>query len=168
MFSPSCPRSIHDDIVVTHNYSKLKLRSDQTQWNRISNVYILIFIFIFLLYLQDDITDKAIKLTARERRFIKFASVDFDGQIYMTPQDFLESVVEQEPRREYIIFIEMEKGWRSNQTQYINTYLRSFPARLKRKTLNVNEINNLKEVTPNLKHGSSQLFRSLRDKGKCM
>lgn len=39
------------------------------------------------------------KLTAREKRFIKFASVEFDGQIYMTPQDFLESVVEQEPRR---------------------------------------------------------------------
>ena len=38
------------------------------------------------------------KLTAREKRFIKFASVEFDGQIYMTPQDFLESVVEGEPR----------------------------------------------------------------------
>lgn len=60
--------------------------------------------------MQDDITDKAIKLTARERRFIKFASVDFDGQIYMTPQDFLESVVEQEPRREYLFFILREKG----------------------------------------------------------
>lgn len=35
---------------------------------------------------QDDLADKAIKLTARERRFIKFASVEFDGQIYMTPQ----------------------------------------------------------------------------------
>ena len=26
------------------------------------------------------------KLTAREKRFIKFASVEYDGQIYMTPQ----------------------------------------------------------------------------------
>lgn len=43
--------------------------------------------------------ERAVKLTAREKRFIKFASVEFDGQIYMTPQDFLESVVEQEPRR---------------------------------------------------------------------
>ncbi|XP_037897466.1 uncharacterized protein LOC119642389 [Glossina fuscipes] len=34
------------------------------------------------------------KLTARERRFIKFASSEYDGQLYMTPQDFfLESVV---------------------------------------------------------------------------
>ncbi|XP_058062884.1 calcium uptake protein 2, mitochondrial isoform X2 [Anopheles bellator] len=85
---------------------------------------------------KDEIADKAIKLTARERRFIKFASVEFDGQIYMTPQDFLESVVEQEPR-----------------------------PRLKRKSLTQAEIQQLKDYTPPLKHGSSQLFRSLRDKG---
>ncbi|XP_038116289.1 calcium uptake protein 3, mitochondrial isoform X4 [Culex quinquefasciatus] len=85
---------------------------------------------------KDEVADKAIKLTARERRFIKFASVEFDGQIYMTPQDFLESVVEQEPR-----------------------------PRLKRKTLSPEEVQKLKDVTPQLKHGSSQLFRSLRDKG---
>ncbi|XP_053692883.1 calcium uptake protein 3, mitochondrial isoform X1 [Sabethes cyaneus] len=85
---------------------------------------------------KDETTEKAIKLTARERRFIKFASVEFDGQIYMTPQDFLESVVEQEPR-----------------------------PRLKRKSLTPEEIQKLKDFTPQLKHGSSQLFRSLRDKG---
>uniref|UniRef100_A0AAG5CTX3 EF-hand domain-containing protein n=1 Tax=Anopheles atroparvus TaxID=41427 RepID=A0AAG5CTX3_ANOAO len=85
---------------------------------------------------KDEIADKAIKLTARERRFIKFASVEFDGQIYMTPQDFLESVVEQEPR-----------------------------PRLKRKSLTHAEVQQLKDYTPPLKHGSSQLFRSLRDKG---
>ncbi|KOB70282.1 Uncharacterized protein OBRU01_14373 [Operophtera brumata] len=39
------------------------------------------------------------QLTSRERRFIKFASVEYGGQLYMTPQDFLESVVEQEPRQ---------------------------------------------------------------------
>ena len=38
------------------------------------------------------------KLTPREKRFIKFASSEYDGQVYMTPQDFLESVVEGEPR----------------------------------------------------------------------
>lgn len=53
-----------------------------------------------------------------------------------TPQDFLESVVEQDPR-----------------------------PRLKRKILTQQEINNLKEVTPALKNGSNSLFRSLRDKG---
>lgn len=53
----------------------------------------------FLYDFQDEIAERAIKLSAREKRFIKFASVEYDGQIYMTPQDFLESVVEQEPRR---------------------------------------------------------------------
>lgn len=42
---------------------------------------------------------KSLKLTSRERHFINFASVEYDGQIYMTPQDFLESFVEEEPRR---------------------------------------------------------------------
>lgn len=51
-----------------------------------------------LFPLQDD-SEKAIKLTSRERRFIKFASVEYQGQLYMTPQDFLDSVVEQEARR---------------------------------------------------------------------
>jgi calcium uptake protein 3, mitochondrial len=53
-----------------------------------------------------------------------------------TPQDFLESVVEQDPR-----------------------------PRLKRKVLTQQEIQSLKEITPDLKHGSQLLFRSLRDKG---
>ena len=30
------------------------------------------------------------KLTAREKRFIKFSSVEYDGQIYMTPQGNLQ------------------------------------------------------------------------------
>jgi hypothetical protein len=42
----------------------------------------------------------------------------------------------------------------------------SLAARLKRRTLTPNEIQQLKEITPQLKHGSSQLFRNLRDKGK--
>uniref|UniRef100_A0A1B0GKY8 Uncharacterized protein n=2 Tax=Lutzomyia longipalpis TaxID=7200 RepID=A0A1B0GKY8_LUTLO len=42
--------------------------------------------------------ENSVKLTSRERRFINFASVEIDGQLYMTPQDFLDSVVEQEPR----------------------------------------------------------------------
>lgn len=54
---------------------------------------------IFVCLLQPDELAKSVKLTSRERRFIKFASVEYDGQLYMTPQDFLESVVEQEPRR---------------------------------------------------------------------
>uniref|UniRef100_A0A1A9VAF0 EF-hand domain-containing protein n=1 Tax=Glossina austeni TaxID=7395 RepID=A0A1A9VAF0_GLOAU len=81
--------------------------------------------------------DSAIsKLTARERRFIKFASSEYDGQLYMTPQDFLESVVEQEPR-----------------------------PRLKRRILTERDINSMRDETPALKKGSNQLFRKLRDRG---
>ncbi|XP_018331846.1 calcium uptake protein 3, mitochondrial isoform X3 [Agrilus planipennis] len=54
----------------------------------------------------------------------------------MTPQDFLESVVEAEPR-----------------------------PRLKRKILNSKDIENFNEQTPKLNHGSPRLFRNLRDKG---
>ncbi|KAL1492926.1 hypothetical protein ABEB36_011090 [Hypothenemus hampei] len=79
---------------------------------------------------------KIVKLTSREKRFIRFASVEYDGQLYMTPQDFLESVVEADPR-----------------------------PRLKRKTLSGNDIDRLKDITPPLNQGSPHLFRSLRDKG---
>ncbi|CAK1545434.1 unnamed protein product [Leptosia nina] len=85
---------------------------------------------------QPEELAKSVKLTSRERRFIKFASVEHGGQLYMTPQDFLESVVEQEPR-----------------------------PRLKRRVLNVKEIEQLRDSTPPLKKGSSQMFRNMRDKG---
>lgn len=58
------------------------------------------FIFLFYSVTQKE-DEKVVKLTMREQRFIKFASVEYDGQLYMTPQDFLDSVVEPEPRREY-------------------------------------------------------------------
>ncbi|XP_015038428.1 calcium uptake protein 3, mitochondrial isoform X5 [Drosophila persimilis] len=86
--------------------------------------------------MRDDSELENVKLTARERRFIKFASVEFDDQLYMTPQDFLESVVEQEPR-----------------------------PRLKRRQLSSDEVDKYKENTPALKKGSTRLFRNLRDKG---
>ncbi|XP_055599148.1 calcium uptake protein 3, mitochondrial-like [Uranotaenia lowii] len=35
------------------------------------------------------------KLTNRQRRFLSFASVEAGGKIYMTPQDFLQSVLDQ-------------------------------------------------------------------------
>ncbi|XP_041633434.1 calcium uptake protein 3, mitochondrial isoform X7 [Drosophila kikkawai] len=86
--------------------------------------------------MRDDSELENVKLTARERRFIKFASVEFDDQLYMTPQDFLDSVVEQEPR-----------------------------PRLKRRQLSSDEVDKYKESTPALKKGSTRLFRNLRDKG---
>nr|CAD7406034.1 unnamed protein product [Timema poppensis] len=90
----------------------------------------------------DDELVRAVKLTSRERRFIKFASVEYDGQLYMTPQDFLESVVEQEPRREYGV-----------------------SPRLKRRVLTSKELEMIRDQTPPLSQSSPQMFRTLRDKG---
>lgn len=42
-------------------------------------------------------------LTHREERFRQFASAQYEGVIYMTPQDFLESVTEESPRRKYAV-----------------------------------------------------------------
>lgn len=85
---------------------------------------------------NEENIQKAVRLTQRERRFIKFASVEFDGQLYMTPQDFLDSVVESQPR-----------------------------PRLKRRILSEKELEGIKNSTPSLRHGSKHMFRSLRDKG---
>ncbi|XP_030020693.1 calcium uptake protein 3, mitochondrial isoform X2 [Manduca sexta] len=91
---------------------------------------------VHALKAKPDELAKSVKLTSRERRFIKFASVEYGGQLYMTPQDFLESVVEQEPR-----------------------------PRLKRRILTSKEIEYLRDHTPQLKKGSPQMFRNMRDKG---
>ncbi|XP_043484132.1 calcium uptake protein 3, mitochondrial isoform X1 [Leptopilina heterotoma] len=85
---------------------------------------------------NEENIQKAVRLTQRERRFIKFASVEFDGQLYMTPQDFLDSVVESQPR-----------------------------PRLKRRYLTKKELEGIKNSTPSLRHGNKHMFRSLRDKG---
>ncbi|XP_031841721.1 calcium uptake protein 3, mitochondrial isoform X1 [Nomia melanderi] len=85
---------------------------------------------------RDDETQKAVNLTVRERRFIKFASVEYDGQLYMTPQDFLDSVVEPEPR-----------------------------PRLKRRVLTDKELEVMRNSIPLLRQGSPHMFRNLRDKG---
>ncbi|KAL2720573.1 hypothetical protein V1478_010149 [Vespula squamosa] len=84
---------------------------------------------------RDDDMQRAVKLTMRERRFIKFASVEYDGQLYMTPQDFLDSVVESEPR-----------------------------PRLKRRVLSDKELEVMGNAIPSLRHGSPHMFRGLRDK----
>jgi len=40
------------------------------------------------------------KIPLREQRYKDFSSVQYNGQPYMTPRDFLESVTLDEPRRE--------------------------------------------------------------------
>jgi hypothetical protein len=75
-------------------------------------------------------------LTAREKRFIKFSSVEHDGQIYMTPQDFLESVVEGEPR-----------------------------PRFKRKKLTEEEVKDMMRRLPKLHKNNEMFFRGLGNRG---
>merc|ERR1712038_1541851 len=82
-----------------------------------------------------EVTEKR-KLTPREKRFIKFASVEYDGQIYMTPQDFLESVVEGEPR-----------------------------PRFKRKKLSKEEVKEMLQEMPKLQKNSETFFRGLGNRG---
>ncbi|XP_067121660.1 calcium uptake protein 3, mitochondrial isoform X2 [Centruroides vittatus] len=75
-------------------------------------------------------------LTQRERRFIRFASVEYNGQIYMTPQDFLESVTESDPR-----------------------------PRMKRRKLSKKDLEHMYNTTPTRRKGSTILFRSLHENG---
>ena len=75
------------------------------------------------------------KLTSREQRFIKFSSVEHVGQVYMTPQDFLESVIEAEPK-----------------------------PRLKRRSLSERDLATLAEITPGMRGSSENLFRTLGNK----
>ncbi|XP_059152277.1 calcium uptake protein 3, mitochondrial-like isoform X5 [Physella acuta] len=77
----------------------------------------------------------------REMRFRQFASVEYEGNIYMTPQDFLESLTEESPR-----------GY-SKRTRIGRTRLTS------------SELDNMLRNTPTLTKGNDKLFRKLHDKG---
>ncbi|KAK7790362.1 hypothetical protein R5R35_003858 [Gryllus longicercus] len=85
---------------------------------------------------------KSTELTAREERFIKFASVEYDGQVYMTPRDFLDAMIVQEPR-----------------------------PRLKRKLLSERELENIRKAALDFKVDKKKLkeadkmFHSLQNNG---
>ncbi|XP_040274733.1 calcium uptake protein 3, mitochondrial isoform X3 [Bufo bufo] len=74
--------------------------------------------------------------SSREQRFRVFASLEFEGQLYMTPRDFLDSVTTDEPRN--------SKKWRSLSRQ---------------------DLIQLLIDTPSVWKGSSRFFRTLGDKG---
>ncbi|KAL1131626.1 hypothetical protein AAG570_011240 [Ranatra chinensis] len=90
----------------------------------------------FNCFQKDEEGNRSVKLTSRERRFIRFASVEYDGQIYMTPQDFLESFVHIEPK-----------------------------PRDKRKVLTVKDYDVIKKATPPLHKGTTTMFRDIKDHG---
>ncbi|KAM9770751.1 calcium uptake protein 3, mitochondrial isoform 4-T4 [Menidia menidia] len=83
-----------------------------------------------------DFEDGDVYMSSHEYRFRMFSSVEYDGQLYMTPQNFIESVTMSEPRN--------KKPWRSLTKQ---------------------ELEKILSDTPPVWRGSSKLFRNLRERG---
>ncbi|UJR13935.1 hypothetical protein I4U23_000940 [Adineta vaga] len=73
---------------------------------------------------------------ARERRFREFASVEYNDEIYMTPVDFLESVITERPR-----------------------------PRIGRRHLTDEKVDSILYSTPPKHRGSKRFFRNLEDAG---
>ncbi|OXB64506.1 hypothetical protein ASZ78_005162 [Callipepla squamata] len=85
---------------------------------------------------RSDVEDLHLYATPREQRFRRFASLEFEGQLYMTPYDFIQAVTNDEPTR--------AKKWRSLSKQ---------------------ELNQILMETPPVWKGSSKLFRNLNERG---
>ncbi|XP_053474858.1 calcium uptake protein 3, mitochondrial isoform X3 [Ictalurus furcatus] len=85
---------------------------------------------------QLDLEDGDVYMSSHEHRFRLFSSMEYEGQLYMTPQNFIESVTMSEPR--------IKKPWRSLSKQ---------------------ELEKILSETPPVWKGSSTLFRNLRERG---
>ncbi|KAK7162019.1 hypothetical protein R3I94_004619 [Phoxinus phoxinus] len=83
-----------------------------------------------------DFDEGDVYMSSHEHRFRLFSSVEYDGQLYMTPQNFIESVTMSEPR--------IKKPWRS---------------------LNKQELEKILSDTPPVWKGTSKLFRNFRERG---
>ncbi|NWV31057.1 MICU3 protein, partial [Grantiella picta] len=86
-----------------------------------------------------DLEDLHLYATPREQRFRRFASLEFEGQLYMTPYDFIQAVTSDEPKR---------------KQEFYNS-----------KTAKKNELNQILMETPPVWKGSSKLFRNLNERG---
>uniref|UniRef100_A0A673IJP1 Calcium uptake protein 3, mitochondrial-like n=1 Tax=Sinocyclocheilus rhinocerous TaxID=307959 RepID=A0A673IJP1_9TELE len=82
-----------------------------------------------------DFDESDVYMSSHEHRFRLFSSVEYEGQLYMTPQNFIESVTMSEPLR---------KPWRSLTKQ---------------------ELEKILSDTPPVWKGTSKLFRNLRERG---
>ncbi|XP_058576084.1 calcium uptake protein 3, mitochondrial isoform X3 [Neofelis nebulosa] len=85
---------------------------------------------------RTDIEDLDLYATSRERRFRLFASIECEGQLFMTPYDFILAVTTDEPK--------FAKTWKSLTKQ---------------------ELNQMLSETPPVWKGSSKLFRNLKERG---
>uniref|UniRef100_A0A8D0V2T0 EF-hand domain-containing protein n=1 Tax=Sus scrofa TaxID=9823 RepID=A0A8D0V2T0_PIG len=84
---------------------------------------------------RTDIEDLDLYATSRERRFRLFASIECEGQLFMTPYDFILAITTDEPK--------FAKTWKSLSKQ---------------------ELNQMLSETPPVWKGSSKLFRNLKEK----
>ena len=66
-------------------------------------VFVCVYVCVCVFHFQDEVASVK-KVTYREARFKQFASVEYEGTMYMTPQDFLESITEETPRRKFFTF----------------------------------------------------------------
>lgn len=48
-----------------------------------------------------ELDDTDVYMSSHEQRFRLFSSVEYEGQLYMTPQNFIESVTMSEPKSEH-------------------------------------------------------------------
>nr|XP_033488445.1 calcium uptake protein 3, mitochondrial isoform X1 [Epinephelus lanceolatus] len=80
--------------------------------------------------------DGDVYMSSYENRFRLFSSVEYDGQLYMTPQNFIESVTLNEPKS--------RRAWRS---------------------LTKKDLDKMLADTPPVWKGSSNMFRTLREQG---
>ncbi|KAK7138144.1 hypothetical protein R3I94_013695 [Phoxinus phoxinus] len=80
--------------------------------------------------------DEEVFMSAHQHRFRLFSSLEYDGQLYMTPLDFIESVTMSEPKK--------KRFWRSLTKQDLDKILSD---------------------TPPVWKGSSSLFRNQRERG---
>ncbi|XP_063090670.1 calcium uptake protein 3, mitochondrial isoform X2 [Cavia porcellus] len=85
---------------------------------------------------RTDMEDLDLCATSRERRFRLFASIECEGQLFMTPYDFILAVTTDEPK--------FAKTWKSLSKQ---------------------ELNQMLSETPPVWKGSSKLFRNLKERG---
>ncbi|XP_064201102.1 calcium uptake protein 3, mitochondrial-like isoform X3 [Anguilla rostrata] len=83
-----------------------------------------------------DFEDGAMFMSSQEHRFRLFSSVQYEGQLYMTPQNFIESVTMNEPKN--------KRPWKSLSKQ---------------------ELEKMLSETPPVWKGSSKLFRNLNNQG---
>ncbi|XP_045572389.1 calcium uptake protein 3, mitochondrial isoform X3 [Salmo salar] len=83
-----------------------------------------------------DFEEGDVYMSSHEQRFRLFSSVEYEGQLYMTPQNFIESVTMSEPQN--------KKPWMSLTKQ---------------------ELEKILVDTPAVWQGTSKLFRNLRERG---